>query len=171
MPKPMNAADYRRNAAEKRAQQATEIVTLKSGSVFELRRPDLKAWVMTGRVPQSLLDAGIKTWQEQGKVDARSDPAGGRMVTDTAVFFVRLVQSCTVSPRLVEFPDPNENEIGPETMLDEDFYEIVGWAMSGQGVAGIEALREFREGQGRGVAGSIADGPELQPEAVGSTGN
>ena len=68
MSKPMSAADYRRNAEAKRAAQATQIVELKSGSVFELRRPNLQAWVLKGRVPQSLLDAGIKAWKEQGKV-------------------------------------------------------------------------------------------------------
>lgn len=166
----MSAADYRRNAAERRATKPTEVVELKSGSIFELRRPNLKSWVMTGRVPQSLVEIGIKAWQEQGKAETpTSEQAKGKLVTDSAIFYVRLVQDCTVNPRLVEFPDPNKNEIGPETMLDEDFYEIVNWAMSGQGVAGINGLQEFRQGRERGDAGGLSNESELQSATVGST--
>jgi hypothetical protein len=168
MNKPMTAADYRRNAEQKRAERPTEIVELKSGSIFELRRPDLQAWVLTGRVPQSLVEAGVEAWKKQGKVSADTSQQNAKMVTDAGFFFVKLVQSCTVSPRLVEFPDPEKNEIGPDTMLDEDFYEIVGWAMNHQGVAGIDGLQSFREGRERGTAGNSVDGPEQRRETVES---
>lgn len=171
MSTPMNAADYAAHAKAKRATAKTEIVTLKSGSVFELRRPNIQAWVMTGRVPQSLIEAGMKAWQHQGKVPSLSAAGQQQMVSDSAIFFVRLVQDCTVNPKLVEFPDPNQNEIGPDTMLDEDFFEIVSWAMNHQGVAGIDGLQSFREGRERGAAGDSVDSQELQPEAVESPAN
>lgn len=152
--KPMTAADYRANAERVKNQRPTEIVTLKSGSVFELRRPDLQAWVMTGRIPQSLLEQGMKAWQEQGKVPATVSVNKPEIVTDIAIFTLSVVQECTVSPRLVEFPDPEKNEIGPQTMLEEDFYEIFNWAMNYQGVTGLDGLKSFREGSKRGSAGN-----------------
>ena len=166
----MNAQDYRAHVEQVKANKPTEIVTLKSGSVFELRRPNLQSWVMTGRVPQSLLEQGQKAWQEQGKVPTGAS-AKPKLVTDTAIFFLTLVQDCTVNPRLVQFPDPDKNEIGPETMLDEDFFEIVNWAMSGQGVAGVESLRTFREGRKRGTSGSRANGKKRKPETVSALTN
>ena len=156
MNKPMTAAEYRANAERAKKQRPTEIVTLKSGSVFELRRPDLQAWVMTGRIPQSLLEQGIKAWREQGKVSATVSIDKPEMVTDIAVFSLAVVQECTVSPRLVEFPDPEKNEIGPQTMLEEDFYEIFNWAMTYQGVTGLDGLKSFRKGRTRGDAGNRA---------------
>lgn len=164
MTKPMTAAEYRAIAEAKRAEQQTYIVPLKSGSVFELRRPNLQVWVMTGRVPQSLLEGAQKAWQEQGKVEPGKK--GFSIAADSGVFFVNLVQYCTVSPRLVEFPDPDKNEIGPETMLDEDFFEIVGWAMNHEGVAGIAGLQSFREGRERGTVSAGADGSEHVPENI-----
>jgi hypothetical protein len=172
--KPMSAADYRRNAEAKRAEQATQIVELKSGSVFELRRPNLQAWVLKGRVPQSLLDAGIKAWKEQGKVKDLTDEQKSRqlqMTIDSGAFFVTLVQACTVNPKLVEFPDADKNEIGPDTMLDEDFFEIVSWAMNHEGVAGIDSLQTFREGSEQRTPGTGNDGAELPSETIGVAAN
>lgn len=154
MTKPMTAADYRANAERVKSKRPTEIVTLQSGSVFELRRPDLQAWVMTGRVPQSLLAEGMKAWQSQGKIPANNTVTKPEVVTDVAVFALTVVQECTVNPKLVQFPDPNKNEIGPETMLEEDFNEIFAWAMSSQGVTGLDGLKSFRQGRERRTAGA-----------------
>lgn len=152
MTKPMTAAGYRANAEKIRAQRPTEIVTLESGSVFELRRPDLMAWVMTGRLPQSLLETGLKAWQEQGKVTPEALKRNPNVITDVAIFTLTVVQECTVNPRLVEFPDPEKNEIGPVTMLEEDFNEIYQWAMNHKGVAGLEGLKSFRPRRERRAA-------------------
>ncbi len=171
MSNPMTAEQYRQHAEVSRKKEPTQTVTLKSGSIFELRRPNLQAWVMTGRVPQSLLESALATWQQQGKVPAQSRQSVRSIATDSAIFFVRLVQYCTVNPKLVEFPQPGTNEIGPETMLDEDFYEIVGWAMGHEGVAGIDGLRSFREGSERGASGDSANGAELGATTVESVAN
>lgn len=168
--KPMDVRQYRAHAEEVKAGRPTEIVKLASGSVFELRRPNLQAWVMTGRVPQSLLEQGMKAWQEQGKVPAiaTNNP---EIVIDAAVFALMVVQECTVNPRLVEFPDPEKNELGPQTMLEEDFNEIFSWAMSYQGVAGREGLSSFRNRQERRTAGAKSRGKKLQPATVSTAEN
>lgn len=168
--KPMDAQQYRAHAEEVKAGRPTEIVKLKSGSVFELRRPNLQAWVMTGRVPQSLLEQGMKAWQEQGKVPAVT-PGKPEIVIDAAVFALMVVQECTVNPRLVEFPDPEKNELGPQTMLEEDFNEIFSWAMNYQGVENAEGIKTFRNRQERRTAGRKSRSKKLQPETVSTVEN
>lgn len=149
MTKPMSAAAYRTHAEDFKVKRPTEIVTLKSGAVFELRRPDLQAWIMTGRVPQSLMEEGLRAWKAQGKTPDAIKSQVPAAITDAAIFALTVVQECTVNPRLVEFPDPKRNEIGPLTMLEEDFNEIYSWAITGQGVTGLSGLKSFREGRKR----------------------
>lgn len=168
--KPMNVAQYRAHAEEVKAGRPSEIVKLKSGSVFELRRPNLQAWVMTGRVPQSLLEEGMKSWKAQGKVP-ETTTGKPEVIIDAAVFALMVVQECTVNPRLVEFPDPEKNELGPQTMLEEDFSEIYAWAMRYQGVAGVDGLKSFRKGRKRGAAGRKSGGKKLQPATVSTVEN
>lgn len=173
MTKPMTAEQYRQHAAQAKKEQPTVIKTLPSGSVFELRRPNLQVWVMTGRVPQSLLDAGVKAWKEQGKFPEKGKQQiqTPQSIADSGIFFLKLVQECTVNPRLVEFPSSDGNEIGPDTMLDEDFFWIVNWAMNHEGVAGIDGLQSFREGRERGTSSNSPDGAELRPEVVEPAAN
>lgn len=145
--KPMTAAEYAAHAEEVKAQQPTEIVTLKSGSVFELRRPNLKGYVITGRLPSSLLTAGMKATKgdtQLSEEDARDFPA----------FAASILRECCVNPR----PDDID-------MLAEDAWEIYMWAMTHQGVAGIDGLRNFRAEPQPAKADSV-DGEELRKPSV-----
>lgn len=170
--KPMSASAYRANAEKAKAQRSTEIVTLKSGAVFELRRPDLQAWLLTGRLPQSLLNEGLKAWKKTGIVttEQAAKDLGGEEMIEALVFMQTIVEDCTVSPKYVQFPS-GDNEIGPQTLLEEDFMEIFNWAMSGQGVTGLGGLKSFRNRQERRAAGSKSRGKKLQPEAVSNAAN
>lgn len=97
--KPMTAAQYRANADKVKSQQPTEIVTLKSGAVFELRKADLQGYVVTGRVPHSLLVEGLKAWGKKGSGLAVTDED-----TVNALITMReVVQDCCVNPRFVEY--------------------------------------------------------------------
>jgi hypothetical protein len=153
--KPMSAAEYRAHAQKKDAERPTEIVPLKSGSVFELRRPDLEAYMVMGRLPQSLVNVGLKAWKagpEKAAKDLSDEDA-----TDALIFMREIVHDCTVRPKFVEYAT-NDDEIGAADMLKEDFDEIYHWAMTHQGVTGIDSLHSFREGQARGTAGARPDG-------------
>ncbi len=170
--KPMSAADYRANAESVRAHRPSEIVKLNSGSVFELRRPDLQSYMVLGRLPKSLVDVGVKAWKakEAKKVaNALTDEDA----LDALIFMREIVHDCTVNPKFVEFAT-SDNEIGAAEMLREDFDEIFRWAMSHKGVAGIESLQTFRGGQKRGTSAAGANGKKRrkvnkQPaEVVGS---
>lgn len=150
-PKPMSAADYRANAEKVRAQRPTEIVTLQSGSVFELRRPDLQSYMVMGRLPQSLVNVGMKAWKSKQAPEKLGESLTDEDATDALIFMREIVHDCTVKPKFVEFAT-NDDEIGAGEMLREDFDEIFQWAMGHRGVAGIESLQTFREGSKRGTA-------------------
>lgn len=168
MAKPMTAAEYRRNAEEQRAKRPTEIVELKSGSVFELRRPDLQAYMVTGRLPQSLVREGLKAWKTQVPADKIVSSLGDEELVDSLVFMREMVHDCTVNPKFVEFAT-NDNEISAADMLIEDFNEIFSWAMGHQGVKGIAGLESFRKGRKRGAARNRSNRKKLQPTAVSIT--
>jgi len=172
MDKPMSAAEYRANARAFKAKAPTETVTLNSGSVFELRRPDLQGALMTGRIPQSLVSEGLAAWQKTGKV-SETDVAkhmGEKEVLDSLVFMREVVSECCVNPRFVEFAT-QDDEIGASDMLPEDFSEIFTWAMTHAGVEGIDALRSFRAGRERGIVGDQSGSEELQPATVSTSEN
>lgn len=155
MNKPMSAADYRKNAEKIRSQRPSEIVTLKSGSVFELRRPDLQAYMITGRLPQSLVNEGMKAWKSKQTAESVARNLKDEEIIDSLVFMREIVHDSTVRPKFVEFAT-NDDEIGAADMLIEDFNEIFAWAMGHQGVKGIAGLESFRAGSKRGTAGNGA---------------
>lgn len=169
--RPMSAAEYRANAQKVNDERPTEIVQLKSGSVFELRRPDLEAYMIMGRLPKSLVTIGLKAW----KVSAArvANDMTEEEATDALIFMREIVHDCTVTPKFVEFAT-NDKEISASDMLKQDFDEIFAWAMGYWGVAGIASLESFRAGQKRRTAGDRANGKKQRrksqrpPEIVGT---
>lgn len=155
--KPMSAAEYRANAEKVKDERPTEIVPLKSGSVFELRRPDLSGYMKTGRLPQSLVSQGISAWNSRKTPEQVAKDLDDKDVIESLIFMREIVHDCTVRPKFVEFAT-NEHEIGAADMLPQDFDEIYAWAMGYQGVAGIAGLQSFRRGQTRGTASDRVDG-------------
>lgn len=154
--KPMSGADYRAHAQAKREEQPTEIVSLSSGSVFELRRLDLESHVLMGSVPQSLLNEGLAAWKKNGIIKAGKKAEDDEFSTDSLIFAREVVHEVTVKPKFVEFAT-NENEIGARDMLKQDFKEIFHWAMTHLGVTGLDGLRSFRTGQSWRTTGAGAD--------------
>lgn len=154
--KPMSAAEYRANAEKVKDERPTENVRLKSGSVFELRRPDLSGYMKTGRLPQSLVSQGISAWSARKTPNQVAAGLNDKDVIESLIFMREIVHDCTVKPKFVEFAT-NDDEIGAADMLPEDFDEIYSWAMGYQGVAGIVGLQTFRRGQTRRTASDRVD--------------
>src|SRR6266849_6728164 len=100
--KPMSARDYRANAERVNSQRPTEIVELKSGAVFELRRPDLQAYMMLGRLPQSLLREGLKAWKNKQSTGQIAEQLDDEEMVDSLIFMREIVHDCTVNPKFVE---------------------------------------------------------------------
>lgn len=145
------ASEYKKKVAESRVNLPTETVTMPSGFEWELRRPDLQAWVLTGRLPQSLLEEGMKAWRElkivKGDVPNAEKLMAGmsdKDVLDSMIFMRELVRETCVNPRIGTGPD----EIEPSEIDPADFMFIFQWATGG---AGLDGLRTFRTGQERGT--------------------
>lgn len=149
--KPMSAAEYRANANKVNADRPTKIVQLKSGSVFELRRPDLEAYMLMGRLPKSLVDIGMRAWKTGP--DQVAKQMTDEEAQDALIFMREIVHDCTVTPKFVEIAT-QDDEISASDMLKQDFDEIFEWAMSHMGVAGIAGLHSFPGGQARRTSGS-----------------
>lgn len=164
--KPMTAAEYAAHAEAVEAKRPTVIKTLKSGSVFELRKPDLQRMVILGLVPQTLLDEGVKAWEASGiKPKGKSAPV--RISADAArnglITMREVVRAACVQPPF--------NEVTASAFLREDFDEIYYWAMGHEGVEGAEALQNFRKGRKRATATSGANREKHQPETISTAEN
>lgn len=159
--KPMSGREYRLHAQAQKAEQPTEIVTLKSGSVFELRRPDIQGYVVTGRLPQTLLTEAMAAWKKSGIASPAqlATQLGEKEVVDSLIFMREIVHEACVNPKFVEFATVDD-DIGAAEMLPADFNEIFEWAMGYKGVAGLDNLKTFRNRSERRAAGSGARKPK-----------
>lgn len=159
---PMTAAEYAAHAEKVKAKEAgpTEIVTLKSGSVFELRKVDLKGMVQLGLIPQTLVSESLKALEGQGKY---TPPDTVNLKIESLILQREVVAAACVMPPF--------NEETAKSFLREDFEEIYLWALGHQGVEGAQALKSFRKGRKRGTARSRNDGQELQSTTVSAATN
>jgi hypothetical protein len=168
--KAMTRSEYQAHARARKDQRPAELVALKSGSKFYLRRPDIQGMMLLGLVPQTLVAEGLAAWKKSGIVsqDTVANQFGDKEIVDSLIFMREIVASTTVSPRLVEIAT-QDDEVAAEDMLPEDFSEIFSWAL---GVpSGFENLRNFRPGPERGIDSDSPDGANLQPEAEPSISN
>lgn len=161
--KPMTVAEYAAHAEAVEAKRPTVIKTLRSGSVFELRKPDLQRMVILGLIPQTLLDEGVKAWEASGiKPKPKGKPAAIRISADAArnglITMREVVRAACVQPAF--------NEVTAQSFLREDFDEIYYWAMGHEGVAGADGAATFRAGRKRRVAADSSDSKKLQPETI-----
>jgi hypothetical protein len=165
MPKPMTAAEYAAHAESVSSQQPTEIRTLASGAIFELRKPDIQRLVMLGLVPQSLLDEGLKAWEQSGIKPASQKKATLDFgTTQRALVLMReiVAEACVMPPF---------NEITARSFSKQDFDEIYHWAMSAKEGPATAGLQSFRKGRKRRTVTNRPDSKELQPETVSDVAN
>lgn len=164
--KASTAAEYRKRQST--AEGTTQLVTVPSGFVWELRPPNILAYIATGRYPQSLVNRAREAWRKNG-VLPKTDEAGEELVkaaTDDEmaqllIFMRTLVQDACVKPRIV-VGGMGDDELDPVEVDPEDFRFIFSWCMSHGGVPGIESLENFRGGQPRRTAGAKSDGKKLR---------
>lgn len=164
--KASSAAEYRKRKVN--TEGATQLVTVPSGFVWELRPPNILAYIATGRYPQSLVNKAREAWKKTGIMPA-TEKAGEELVKDASdeemaqllIFMRTLVQDACVKPRIV-VGGMGEDELDPVEVDPTDFKFIFSWCMSHGGVPGIESLESFRGGQQRGAAGSKSDGKKLR---------
>lgn len=164
--KPMTPAEYAAHAEAVESKRPSVVKTLKSGSVFELRKPDLQRMVVLGLIPQSLLDEGLSAWEQSG-IKPATDKSQIRITADAAknglITMREVVKAACVMPPF--------NELTAKSFLREDFDEIYYWAMGHEEGPAVDGLRSFRKRRKGRTASSRADGEKLQPETVSTAAN
>lgn len=164
--KASSAAEYRKRQAN--SEGATQLVKVPSGFVWELRPPNMLAYIATGRYPQSLVNSARKAWKKNGVLPT-TQKAGEELVKHASdeemaqllIFMRTLVQDACVKPRIV-VGGMGDDELDPVEVDPADFKFIFNWCMSHGGVPGIQSLETFREGQSGGTAGAQSNGKKLR---------
>lgn len=168
---PTTAAAYRKRQSS--SDRPTQMVTVPSGFIWELRPPNILAYMATGRYPQSLVSKGLDAFKANGTMDKES--LGREMIrtssddeiAQTLVFMRQIVTDACVNPRIV-IGGMGENELDPIEVDPDDFRFIFSWCMNHGGVAGVDGLQSFRGGQERRVAVDKPAGKKLRRKAVAS---
>lgn len=163
--KASSAAEYRKRQSN--TEGGTQLVTVPSGFVWELRPPNILAYIATGRYPQSLVNKARKAWKKTGILP--TNKAGEELIKESSdeevaqllIFMRTLVQDACVKPRIV-VGGMGEDELDPVEVDPTDFKFIFSWCMSYGGVPGIESLESFRGGQQRGTSSVESDGKKLR---------
>jgi hypothetical protein len=123
--------------AEEYLQKNSEIpaleVTLPSGIVFMLRRPALQQWAMAGCLPPYFAEDVRKAWKASQALDAEAATPEQRRAWVLA--FREMVKWACVSPRLVEDGNPENDELDPTYLSQEDQQFI--WNFVSAGSPGI----------------------------------
>lgn len=153
----------------------TETLTTPGGVEVQVRRPGPDFMLRAGRVAKTFSRTAAKekpegqTEQEYG-LDVLAKMSDEELAA-VLVFARELVCTMLVSPKLVQNPRPNTNEIGPDDIGDADFWFLFNYAMAGYyglkvpvGNEEVEVsdLESFRSESS--VSGSGVDGESLSPD-------
>jgi hypothetical protein len=132
------AKEYRSRKRERLSKLTVEA----TGETFIVRRVAIDAWIMAGRIPETLAREVLGAWQQVGGADAAVENmsvdqlmSGFQMVRD-------LVIAACVSPKLVTGDveaDPDKDEIHFSELEAEERTALINFCMNGSGGTPIEA--------------------------------
>lgn len=172
--KPTTASAYRKRRQS--GERPTQLVTVPSGFVWELRAPNILAYMATGRYPQSLVNKGLDAFRANGTLDKQA--IGERVVKEstdeeiaqTLIFMRQLVTDACVNPRIV-VGGIGDDELDPVEVDPDDFRFIFRWCLEHGGAAGVDGLSTFRTGQARGATANKSRGKKLRRKTVTAIAN
>lgn len=155
-------------------------LTCPSGQKVIVRRPGPELMLKAGRMGRTFSASAEKI---KDGADPQDVIAG---MSDTELralieFAGKMVIAMVVSPRLVENPDPDKDEIGPKD-IGNDFWFLFGYGMQnfvgikvtvGSGETETEVdVSDLESFRGKpGVQGNSVDGAHVPPVAVESGGD
>lgn len=170
--KPTTARAYRAMLRDKQKKKQSEMVELPSGLVFELVRPDLQAFIITGRYPQSIVRTALKSMRDRGIAPTDTEEIAkltvamdGEQLNESLIFMREIVREACVNPRIV-MGASEDDEIEPSELDIDDFNFIFAWCVNYEGDKNAAGILSFRGGQERRTAGDQPDGEILQQETV-----
>lgn len=150
-----NRAEQFRNRTEEHA--------LPSGAVVLLRRPDITALIMeseTGDVPEAftaqVLDSlKPKTGRKNGRKEGFEWQPEASDLPVISRFMTLIIRAAFVSPRIVDNPDYEADQIAMSDLTQADKQWVFGWAMPGMEMAAasrfpgatLESVEPARDGE------------------------
>ncbi len=134
------ASDFRKTS---QARKAGELITLSSGHTLRISRPSVNNLVKSGQLPSELANAAIKM-QSGGTIN---DQDMKRYVE----YNERIVKLSVVSPKIVDEPNYDNDEISVDDLDDNERSEILLYVNGG-----LEALAKFRSN-----GSSVSTGSDL----------
>ena len=126
MGKRFDTAAYQNRSVE---DLQTYELQLPSGFVFTVRRPNIKSYAVSGRLPENLLQKMIEA-EKRGATAAVSDDLSTDETVELLAFQALLVKKACVVPRIVDDPQTPE-EIRFEDLDDDDFLYLSQWCNTG----------------------------------------
>jgi hypothetical protein len=171
-----SAAAYREALRQKPIE--TVMVPVPSGFKWELKPPDLQGYVMTGRLPQSLLTQFLTVAEKRGmtpeeltgnKVQEKlaEKPLSADEGVASLIFMRELVREACVNPRIV-IGGSGPDELDPIEVDPDDFKFIVDWCLGHLGVAGVTGLQTFPPRPTGRAPGARTRRKKLRKSAVGA---
>lgn len=137
---PTSASAFRQKAQER---DSGALVELSSGNTVRIARPSVSKLIKTGQLPSELANAAIKV------------QAGGNTSTQDLDKFIqyqeRLVKLAMISPKVVDQPNYENDEININDLADDEQTEILLYVNGG-----LDALAKFRSQRQ-----SVSAGPNL----------
>jgi hypothetical protein len=149
------ASDYRSRKRDRLSKLTVEA----TGETFIVRRVAVDAWIMAGRIPETLAREVLSAWHQVQNAEANMENMSVDQVMSGLHVVRDLVLYACVSPKLVIGdiePDPEKDEVHFVELEPEERQALIGYCMTGQGAVPIEATN----GVGVLTADAVATFPE-----------
>lgn len=130
-----SASQFKKDAAQRAEGQ---LITLSSGHTLRVGRPSVNNLVKTGQLPSELANAAIKM-QSGGQINDHD-------MKKYVEYNERIVKLSVISPKIVDTPNYDNDEIAINDLSDDERSEILLYVNGG-----LEALAKFRS-NGSGVS-------------------
>ena len=131
------AKEYRSRKRERLSKLTVEA----TGETFIVRRVAIDAWIMAGRIPETLAREVLSAWQQVRDADRAVETMSVDQMMSGFQFVRDLVMAACVSPKLVigdAEADPEKDEIHFAELEAEERTALINFCMNGAGGTPIE---------------------------------
>jgi hypothetical protein len=151
------AKEYRSRKRERLSKLTVEA----TGETFIVRRVAIDAWIMAGRIPETLAREVLSSWKQMQDADRAAENMSVDQMMSGFQLVRDLVLAACVSPKLVigdAEADPDKDEIHFAELEPEERAALISFCMNGAGGTPIEntngnltaeAVTTFPEGRER----------------------
>lgn len=130
------AKEYRSRKRERLSKLTVEA----TGETFIVRRVAIDAWIMAGKMPESLAREVLSAWHQMGTDQAVENMSVDQLMSGFQVVRDLVLAAC-VSPKLVAGDveaDPDKDEIHFAELEQEERTALINFCMTGAGATPIE---------------------------------